>query len=386
MADWSFQIANSALVSQGEIVNLHEGKVSVPLNKVRTASFKVRMDNPLVPYIAVQSVLEPLYVKAYRNGSLMFYGPLMTAEEVYGEDQKATYEVNAAGPEIIFASRYAGRTATGTVYASGTQLAVRFKELLAASNALSNGETHIDYTTGPIECTNTSAYESLPFKLLSEVLSEMYNQASGFDWAVYPEDGLAAKKIGRLVTKDTINTVQSNAVFEWGTGRANIATFGRKVDLTTMANQAYNISSAGPEATGAPTISGPEALGAPKFETALKEAAEALQAIWGRRETMVSVSVLSEALRKSITEETVNVRDKPRQTITMTPVAQLEGVEARLVRVPVFGTDYGVGDSVPVRLVYEGQVHFDAIARIWGVDFSVDESGRETQTLTLSDS
>lgn len=376
---WSFEITDKNFVSQGEFLNVQESRVDIQLNKVRTAGLKIRLDNVLAPLVALQASLEPLYIKGYRDGRLLFNGPIQTVQEVGDENQNATLQINATGQEMIFTQRLMSpgmiySAVTGIKTTAAVQRAVQFKEMLAASNVRGSaliGETHIDYTTGPISCANTESYESPVFKLLSEILTEMYNQAAGFDWLVYPQEPTGASpnvKIGKLVIKDTINTSQPNALFEWGTGRNNIASFSRTVDLSNLMNLGYNISSAGPEATGAPTV---YQYQVPAAET------------WNIREGMVPINVLNNAMRQQITSETVFVREKPRQTVVFQPVSDVTGGEG--IRVPVFGVDYDIGDSVKARIVYEGRTHLEGYSRVWGVSFTNDANGKETQSLTLSD-
>lgn len=375
-SNWSYLLTSKTMDNLGEFTNVHSSKVDINLNKVRTASLGIRLDNPLASVIAETVAAEPLYIKGYRNGILLFTGQVQSMQESYTEDQKALMQLNAAGQEFLFAQRTVGRTYEGVKYAAGTQLAIRFKGLLEALQAEANGKMRIAY--GEISSTNTGAFEATYFKKASEILAEMYNQLAGFDWTVYPQEPDGEGNIGLLEIEDVIGTEQPNALFEWGAGRSNVATFTRTVDMSTMMNLGWNIAGSGPEATGAPTLSNAN------FEAALKATAEGLQAVWGLREDMVSASILNETMRKVLLEESVNVRMRPRQTVVMQPIVQLEGEEAA-TKVPVFGQDYNIGDFVPLRIAYEGSNHFNAMVRAWGVSFTNDENGKETQTLTLSD-
>lgn len=377
---WSFEVTNKNFVSQGEFVNVRDSKVDIQLNKLRTAGLKIRLDNTLAPFIALNCSLEPLYIKAYRNGILLFNGPIQTVQEA-NDNQNAFLQINASGPEMIFTQRLLRSgliycTDAGIKTPSGTQRAVQFKEMLKSNEeqgAENRGQLHIDYTTGPIESANIESYEAPSYKLLSEILTEMYNQAAGFDWVVYPQETTEfgpKGKIGRLVIQNTIHTEKPNAAFEWGGGRNNIAGFSRTVDISSLLNLGWNISSAGPNATGAPTIYKYEET--PYAET------------WNIREGMVSINAQNIDLRQQITTETTQVRRLPKQTVVFQPVADVTGGEG--TRVPVFGSDYNIGDSVKAKIMYEGATHLTGLSRVWGVGFAVDENGKETQTLTLSDS
>lgn len=372
-AVWSIECDSSKFIPVGELTNVNNFKVDVALSKVRTFQMKIRLDNPYAEFLAVTSGLEPIYIKAKRNGILLFNGPLMTLQET-GEDNNAFVTVNAAGPESIFAKRLVATKSTeqipGISFAAGTPMVTRFVELLAASNAravgavTSAGETHIDYTTGPITCTAKNAYISQSFRTLSEVLTDMYNQAEGFDWYVQPQEANSSK-IGRLIMQDIIGALQSNAAFEWGGGLNNVAKYNRTVDVTNLISEAWNISSAGPEATGSPTV---------------QKISEEAAAKWGLMEAMVPLSALNITLREAIALEALNYRKKPRQVVTFEP-----STDDGTGRVPQFEKDFGLGDSVPLRIVYNKVQHLYAAMRCWGASFAVDENGKETQTILTSE-
>jgi len=368
MTEWSWQLTDSTFKPLGDILNFREAKLTLPLNKVNTASFNIRLDNPL----AVSMISDLGYLKIYRNKVLLFYGPLITVAEV-GAGDNATIQVNASGPEWIFTQRLRGRQASGIKTLGANARSAKFIEHLASANA--EGETHIDYTTGPISGGSTAIYESTPYRTLAEVLDDMSNTAEGFDWDIIPQENyinglVVSQKIGRIIIANEINVEQANAVFEWGVGRNNIASFTRTVDRTTLANRAYNFTAAGPEAAGAPTVS---AENASSIST------------YGLQEALVTANILNTTLRQALVNENIEVRKNPRQTIVFQPSTNvapnaLTGVSP----VPSVGVDYKIGDSVRVRIVQKEVIHFDAMVRVWGAEYALDENFKETQTLTLS--
>lgn len=362
MAIWSWQLTDSAFNPVGEILNAKEMKLALPLNKINTASFNIRLDNPLASTISTDLG----FVKIYREKVLLFFGPIITVAEV-GEGDNATMQVNCSGPEWIFSQRLCGRTYRGGKFLAANARSAKFVEELVARNI--DAELHIDYTTGPISGGSTAIYETTPFRTLAEVLNDLSNTAEGFDWEVYPVDNYSAgevkgTKIGRLVIANAITTARPNAVFEWGIGRNNISSFTRNIDRSTLTNRAYNFTSGGPEAPGAPTV--------------VAESAESI-AKWGLQEDLISAAIQSTELRQALVNENIEVRKEPRQTIVFQPVTD-DGTG----RVPTLTKDFNVGDSVRVRIVLNGSTHFDAMVRVWGAEYALDENLKETQTLTLS--
>jgi hypothetical protein len=203
------------------------------------------------------------------------------------------------------------------------------------------------------------------------MLNDMSMSAAGFDWTVHPMEPDSSGKIGSFEAKDLIGIQQPNSVFEWGDGKNNISKFNRIIDMTQLSNLVYNISGAGPNAPGAPTVN-----------SEWGEGTEALRLaeIWGLRQALMPLNVLSTVLRQKYVDEAAKVRRLPRQTVSFTPI-----VDDGTGRVPVFGEDYNIGDFVRGRIIYEKETHWDVFARVWGVQFDIDSNEKETQTLTLSD-
>lgn len=364
MASWSWQLTDLNFNPIGEFQNAHEMKLQLPQGKVKTASLILRLDNPLVPYAAECEGC----VKVYREKQLLFFGPIQTAQEV-GNAGTDTFAINASGPEFIFAKRLTGKTAAGIVVAAKAFAngALIFTNLLDASNTES--ETNIDYLSGPISggiAAGEVGYKATPFKYLSEVLNDLSNTADGFDWRVLPLENIASgqvasPKIGRFESAELLSSEQANAVFEYGAGRANVATFTRGASRTTQINRAYHIGPSGPEATESPTESAEDSGSRTK---------------WKLMEEVVNATILNNQLRLALCEENVAVRKNPRQTVIFQPASDL------VASVPILGRDFNVGDTVRLRLMPGGIKRLDVAVRVWGVEFTLDENLKEQQIIT----
>jgi hypothetical protein len=366
MSVWSVQVQNSSFQTQGEALNFKEFKLPIFVNKVRQCSFKVRLDNPISELLLTAA--SPRYIKVYRNQKLVFYGPVITVQEVGqtgSNAEESALQINALGPEWIFAKRLVGKTAAGLKWAAGKERASRFAELIAAMEG--EGASLLLNAPAPhTQSTSTAAYETTPFRTLAEVLSDIAETFEGFDWIVNPTEYTASNKfLGYLETKDLIGSSKPNAVFEWGTGRCNVANYTRVIDRTEQINRGYHNTTAGPEAPGAPTV--------------LKEDTTS-KVTWGVQEALIQASILNTALRESLVQENIKVRKVPRQTIAFQPVPD-DGTG----RVPQVFTDFGIGDTIRARIALNNLVHFDALVRCYGCTFELDEALRETQVLTLSE-
>jgi hypothetical protein len=375
MATWSWQLTDSGFNPVGELTNIKEPKLSIPLGKVNTASFTIRLDNPLMNYLNDTSA----YLKVYRKVSggtnnLLFTGPIQTIQEASSGDT-ASCQVNAAGAGWIMTKRLTGKNPNGEgiKFASGTSRAKRFVELLTKCNE--EAETHIDYETGPIECTSTNGYESTPFRYLSEVLNDLSNTAEGFDWRIIPLENYEAgavtsQKIGRLITKDKIGEAKPDAAFEWGTGRNNVSSFTRIIDKTTTINKDFHLLSSG--------------VAELPVEGKLEETSKGIslaesQSKYNLLEEVISASILSKELREKLVNANLEVRKQPRQTIAFEPVPD-DGTG----RVPTYKTDYDIGDTIPIRIMLNEEERLKAEVRVWGVEFAFDENKKETTSLTLT--
>lgn len=369
LPEWNWIIENKSFVEEGILNDVKAGQVVIGLNKTRTASFKIRLDNTLAPYIAQQCAQEPIYIRAERDGFLMFHGPIATAQEVGDDKQEAQLQVNSTGPEFILAEHFYTGAAAGVKIAPGTDHAKWFAEAMNTySTSGSPGTaTHVAWLAGSHFSSNTSEIEITAFQTMAEILQNLSQQAAGFDWLVVPTEATAAGNIGVFNAEAVIGVEKPNAVFEWGAGLTNLNSFNRTVDLTQMANVIYNYASGGPEAPGSGTLT--------------SEYTNAELELWGLRQALMNISVLNNEARQAYINEAHNYRKKPRETLQLTPIT-----DPGTGRLPIYGADYSVGDFIRARIVYEGSVHIDALTRVWGVQFDVDQNGKEQQTLITSPS
>jgi hypothetical protein len=340
-------------------------KLNLALNKVNTASFQIRLDDPLgEPVMATLG-----YLKIYFNKVLIFFGPIITATEVgEGDVENASVQVNASGPEWIFAQRLAARTKAAAVKSEpAPELSDIFAEYIVACDA--ENDTHIWFPSEAISGGSTFGYETPLYRQPSEILNDMVNTTDGFDWRVTPIEnyfagGVSSSKIGKFEAAKVLNTFQPGTIFEWGTGLHNVTAYSRAVDRSTLLNRAYHILSEGPEVEHGLITSDP---------TLGKESIER----WGLQEGVISASLLNESMRQELVNEHVTVRRNPRQTITFQPNADPV--------TPSLGRDFNLGDSVTARIGYQGSLRYQSMVRVWAAEFTLDENLKETHTLVLSD-
>jgi hypothetical protein len=366
MARWQLVLTELNGAAVGELLNASSRRVSFGVNRVPSAGFTIRLDNPLADEVLEANKL----VKAYRDGVLRFVGPIVAAEEVSGAGASGTVAVTAAGAAWRLAHRLIGKGATG--YAQGTSGATVDRgtiihAMLAAANA--DGYTGIDAGT---HAASSSTYVAFaPYKNLLEAVNELANALDGPDWVVRPVEPTtvaAGVRIGLLDVAPVIGTARPAAAFEYGAGRRNVAEYRRTLSLDAMLNAAY----------------GPPGSGEPGGTTVTKTDAPSIAA-YGRLEGLVAAD-LPQPLRQALVDEHVRVRKAPRQLVTFTPTREDRATPGR---VPQYGTDYVVGDVIPFRAVMrtavaDASIRVNASLRVYAVDFAIDDLGEEAPTLTLT--
>jgi hypothetical protein len=361
-AKWQFVLTDAQLRPVGELLNVKDRQVSLSLNKVDNLSFKLRLDNPLA-----EPLLSDLgYIKAYRGKKLVYFGPIVSAEEA-GDTSGASVAVTSAGAAWFLQKRLTGTSATGRIFTTVTDRAEIARTLIAEANA--GSDTGIA-TTGIAQSGSLITYTAGPFRTLYDVLTELATGVDAFDWRVLPvenfvDGAVTSGKIGVFVAEPVIGDYQDEAVFEWGAGRNNMKSYSRIMDRSTQANQVFHIASAGPDAPGYPTV-----------------LANDLTSVGNYRllEDIAQADLSSLTLRQQLVNEHVRVRKNPRQIIKFEPHIDPQDTGY----LPEFGREYDVGDFVRVRISSAGVVRVDAWLRIWGVTFSIDDNGIERASAILA--
>lgn len=361
MVDWKLVLCNNGLEPIGDILNFREMKLFRGLSKVSTLSFSVRLDNPLAQNLAECRD----HVQAYRNKQLMLWGNELTVQEV-GNGDDATLKVNIVGPEWKFTKLLIAQNVEYTKFAPGTNLGEAIAKEVKEVKPVNGLYVYAPLAKCKLEKTITQEFK-VRYKYLSEFIEECYDAYGGFDWVVEPrlQSETEEQGIAELIIKDVIGEARPNAAFQWGGGRRNVANYTHTIDRTTLINRAINFPPSGPTSTNRIIV----------------EDTESGIIRYGLNEELIQSDILSKTLREGLVKENIEVRKVPRKTVTFEPIPD-DGSG----RVPVFGADFNLGDTVPVLISYNGSIRLNAEVRVWGVEFLVDENLKEVQKLTLSNS
>lgn len=356
---WLFVLTDLQGNQLGELTNASSKQVVLPLNRMPTASFQVLTSNSLSKYL-----LDPTWdglVKAYRNSTLRFIGPVVSTSEQFDSSSGQTISVNAASPIWRLGYRMLGNTSVGWSLGNATtpyDLGFIAGQMIAAGNAA--GYTGIDL--GTITASSSGSAGTYWFKDVLTAIGEIATGLNSFDFEVAPTEptnvGQAWPRIGIFNASNLIGTTKSEAIFEYGSTNANVVQYGRSIDRSTLCNKAYIQQPAAADHSGI-----------------LTSADATSQALRGLFEALVDDGGTQwDTLRQALADENVLVRKQARQVVTFTPATNAS---------PSPFTDYIVGDQIRARITVNSLNILDAMLRVWGITFNEDQNGNETVSLEL---
>jgi hypothetical protein len=282
---------------------------------------------------------------------------VLTTEYASNETEEDTISVNAASSAWWLTKRVLGRSATGTAWAS-TDKGTLAQTFITQANA--DADTHIEPQE---ELSGTIVnYTEGPYKTAMAMIRDLANGFDGFDWRVTPlaEGGT---KIGKFEVANIIGESRPDSVFEYGCGHHNVRGLNYKRDISNLLNQDYHLTDAG------------------AADPAGVVTAQSIQSIeeHGLYQGVIESGGLTDAtLRANWAQENITVRSVPRLIASMTSDLVDESG-----RTPLPWTDYSPGDFVQMRAAKNGIQLFDAYARCYAIEVSVDVNGQPTYTPTL---
>lgn len=379
---WRAVLTDMVYTPVGELQNVSDRSLSMALNRNDTASFTIRADNPFADL--VQSL--DCFLKLYRNNELLFFGLLQSSEESVGAEG-AKITASAAGPGWVFPKRYPIRQANAGFGVTSSRSAVAsflLNELQHQSPQFGPGDNPVLFrrAEGDMGISLNSLYSAggtiqyfcPPYKPMSEVLNELSNASDGFDWRITAFENWidgelieenSGYKHGKFIVGAPLGTMRDEAIFEFGDGRRNLQGYTRTRSRETQANEIMHLLNGQPEDN-------------PSFASYPGHEYRELYMPAGMINDIVQADITDRALRDQLVAEHLAVRNKPRDIVEWTPIADYgDG------RLPRFGLDYNIGDFVTGRAKYNGSIRFSGTFRVWGVDFSIDSAGVETPKVTL---
>lgn len=361
---WSFVLTDLQGVVIGEILNASERTLTLAHKGIPAAGFKLPLWHPLAGSLLTTS--SDTLLKCYRRDSvsnkLVFCGPVSSVEE-NGDALSQYISVSAIGPFSKLTKRFIGQTKSGISFGStGTprDLGLIAHDILDIVNA--------DEYTGIAKGTRTASVSGAvgPYflKNCAEAIAELSLGLNSFDFVVDPVEPTniagAWPQIGTMRIAPIIGVNRDDAIFEYGTPRANVASYSRQITRDQLINRAIISVSGWPDGTTKNLIF--------RQDTPSRTAR-------GLYEDVVSdAGVEDDGLRTQIADEHILWRKQPKQVVNFTPSINAS---------PVAFRDFALSDWVRARAVVRGSVRFDSMFRVWGMSFSIDVNGNESLELQL---
>lgn len=361
---WKFIVTDNQGVVIGDILNASARQVVIPLKSTPTCKFTIDVSNPYAA-LFTQPTWDGL-IKAYRNNVLQFIGPVVTGQE-QGSSQGATVQVNAAGPFWRLNFRVLGRpTASGgtiTPWAIGNSVTVFDLGSIAQSivtEANAQGYTGID--NGTLVASSSGSAGPYTLQPCGDAIINLSVGVNSFEFVVVPQEPVnvsqVVPQIGKINMAPLFSTVQSNIVFEYGAGSANVLNYSNTVDRSKRLNRGYMLQ---------PAVTD-------NSDVLMSENSASQSAIGVYAGAVDSGGVEWDVYRQVLLDQHVAVRKYCQQIINFVPRPNAQWQPL---------VDYQVGDQVRCRVTQNGVFRFDAMFRIWGITFDIDEMGNEAPTLQL---
>lgn len=382
---WSFVVTDLMGVPLGELTRASQRKVLLPHLRLPTASCTIPLEDPLASWITNTDCL----LKCYRKNStgvttLAFVGPVVSAEE-NGSSAGNTLAMTAAGPFWRLTKRIIpqSKVAAGVNFGSAVSPVILGQ---AAQDILYfvNQDNYTGITNYTQAATTTGWAGTWWNKNAAEGIAELAAGLNTFEFAVAPTEPTSVggvggwPQIGLLITGQNIGQSRPDAIFEYGTTRANISEYKRAISRDGLLTNAIISVQGWPNSippggvlpySQLQRVGGGTTIFAPAAPMSADITARGLF-----EEVVDDAGVLDDTTRAYMADYQVAVRKQPREVITFTPAPNAS---------PEPFVHYTVGDTVRARAIVSGTLRFDALFRVWGLGFDIDENGTEAIALDL---
>lgn len=366
---WNFVLHTLTGDRIGELRNVSDRKVSLPLNRMATGGFTMKLENRYADRVMEQDCIVAAYetVGMTDAGSpdrrLRLVGDIITCEEVV-DGPNGTVAVTLGDGMFRLLKRMVGKALPG--YSKGradalvdrSDIAVDLINRVQASLGTTfdaGGSAGI--AIGTTQPSSSTYVGPLYFAKVAEQIALLSAALDGFDFELAP---LEPTTNGGLLWRFNTYAVKgsaSSAIFEFGTGKKNVKGYKRSVTKDAIMNDGYMTPPGFPDSA----------------EQILRETNTDSIVARGRYEDIVSADIPVEAFRQKLLQEHVRIRRTPRQQITFDPH----------INAPRYGDKYNVGDFVTFRAVRNNELRVNALFRVYSVDFTIDDVGRAIPSVTI---
>lgn len=341
---WRFVLCNLAGTPVGE-PRAYDRTLTVGRSRVATASFRVRPEDPTYELTGSGEAMLKVYDSVQ---NLCFYGPVI-ADQENASGQGPNVQVTAADVAWRLGKRYVVQNVSGI----GTEFTGDSGTLAYTFLGLTNANAPTGISQGNKD-TFVSRSVTYLWKRVLDALNELGSIAGSYEWQLRYIDGNPP-----TVYLDLLSMLgddrEADVFLEYGCGSRNCSTYTRARTADLLATYVY-------------VLGGSSTALAVGYDTAAVQT-------YGLYEDVLTFSDITvTGLLDALAAAHVAARRRPRSMINLTPFPKTA---------PRFGADWTVGDRVTARVMVNGKVRANGIARIWGAEIRIDELGNETATLEL---
>jgi hypothetical protein len=366
MARWRFIYADQNHLPVGELLNLYDREVNIPVSKLDTFTARARLDNPLADALMTSEG----YIKGYRDNQLLYHGILVTAEES-ADKEKASVVINSASTgwnlQKRLANKYTGDRSFALLQPPvATDRSLRALDLIQDANA--EAPTGVSNSGDLVEPTGSQIdYPAPPYKPVLDCVRELSSGIDGFDWRFMPVEPDASGDSVAFAASAALGVFREEAIFEYGFGRNNLQSYRRVLARDGQATRIHNYGPNGP--------TDPQHLPIVRTDPAAL-------ARWGLLEDVALADITEDSLRAQLVSAHLTLRNSPREVVTFEPHIDPAGTG----RMPQYGEEYEVGDFVLARAVVDRSIRFNGWFRVWAANFKIDSNEVERVALTMEPS
>ena len=355
---WEMVYCTNGGTAVADVSNAKSRTFNFRLSQPATVSFVLTPFHPGLSEVIANPVGK---IKVYKRKQLVCVFET-TSIQIAGEGtERRVMVVGTEAAWVRLQKRYIGQGVDGVTYTSLDRGEIA-RQILAGENT--RGDLGI--RSGSIIPSATVTAGPWYVKQAAEAITELGNALDGFDIWFEPKEPLAAPSGVHSIMHiaPVRGGVRSNAIFEYGTGRANLRSYEWQIDNAGLINRAISIPPSYPDNVGLSLVSSAD-LGS--------------AITYGLREDIVENDLVDTILRTALTNEHIAVRKQPRNLYRFQPhLDDLSG------RVPAFPFDYNVGDIVTGRVNDADILSLSGLVRVYGVQVTLEnEDGAEEVSLTV---
>jgi hypothetical protein len=378
-SNWRFILTDWKGNVLGELLDLADRKLTMPLKGIGSISFRITVDHRFAG-LFLSSVTD-LFIKVYRGSLLVMTYLFLSAEE---NSVNSSISIQGVDPLWVLSKRVIGNqdfsgktgfklTALGGGLLSAGAIAVKIVETLNSTFFCGVTAYIWDNQEYPVRPTPPVNQIGGPYYLKNslDAFMELAAPIGSFEWRVNPIEPFMHSsgwlQFGEIQIFDAQNRghLSPAVVFEYGTGSLSMTEYTRQFDRSTILTNVYITAPGWPDGTSHNVLvaDGP------------------LAATIGLREDVVPDNGLADDnARYSVIDGHIAIRSKAREVITFkTAIVPAHGA----VGIPQPILEYNTGDIVRGVAVVRGNTRFDANFRIWNMSVEIDANGSEQVELGL---